>query len=252
MDQRFCGSSRGEKSGFGLNQKENDFHSRSTTGRIIGGFFGEAGGGGVGTRPWWLALLACGGAYWPVALEPSAMTSRRPQYHGHPHCCGHPPAWGLGDSRMQLLPMASSPNGLTSARYAVITKTPGWEVLTTRGGGGGQNQGRKFSELLLRNEENCWCKVAVVSWWVLECCCHFWIRSSAANVVRLDFRQRTQCQLTPRLTSILRIHTACSTQKAPPLQPMSSAHISAHRTLEIEINFWYEGGLPKYVHINFS
>ena len=33
---------------------------------------------------------------------------------------------------MQLLPMASSPDGLISARYAVITKTPGWEV----GGGG--------------------------------------------------------------------------------------------------------------------
>ena len=36
---------------------------------------------------------------------------------------------------MQLLPMAPSPdgliNGLISARYAVITKTPGWEVLTT-------------------------------------------------------------------------------------------------------------------------
>ena len=28
---------------------------------------------------------------------------------------------------MQLLPMASSPDGLISARYAVITKTPGWE-----------------------------------------------------------------------------------------------------------------------------
>ena len=52
---------------------------------------------------------------------------------------------------MQLLPMASSPDGLISARYAVITKTPGWEVLTTtrnvnvtqgffilRGGGGRQ------------------------------------------------------------------------------------------------------------------
>ena len=45
------------------------------------------GGGGVGTRPWWLALLACGGADWPLALEPSAMTSR------HPYYCGHPPAW---------------------------------------------------------------------------------------------------------------------------------------------------------------
>ena len=30
------------------------------------------GEGGVSTRPWWLALLACGGAYWPLALEPSA------------------------------------------------------------------------------------------------------------------------------------------------------------------------------------
>ena len=44
------------------------------------------GGRGVGTRPWWLALLACGGAYWPLALEPSAMTSRHPHYCGHPHC----------------------------------------------------------------------------------------------------------------------------------------------------------------------
>ena len=32
------------------------------------------GGGGGGTRPWWLALLACGSAYWPLTLEPSAMT----------------------------------------------------------------------------------------------------------------------------------------------------------------------------------
>ena len=35
----------------------------------------RGGGGGVGTRPWWFALLACGGAYWPLALEPSAMTT---------------------------------------------------------------------------------------------------------------------------------------------------------------------------------
>ena len=56
------------------------------------GNFSEArcvwGGGGVGTEPWCLALLACGGAYWPLALEPSAMTSR------HPYFCGHPPALG--------------------------------------------------------------------------------------------------------------------------------------------------------------
>ena len=32
---------------------------------------------------------------------------------------------------MQFLPMVPSPDGLISARYAVITKTPGWEVLTT-------------------------------------------------------------------------------------------------------------------------
>ena len=39
------------------------------------GNLGKRGGdGGVGTRPWWSALLACGGAYWPLAFEPSAMT----------------------------------------------------------------------------------------------------------------------------------------------------------------------------------
>ena len=32
---------------------------------------------------------------------------------------------------MQLLPMASSPDGLIIARYVVITKTPSWEVPTT-------------------------------------------------------------------------------------------------------------------------
>ena len=32
---------------------------------------------------------------------------------------------------MQLLPMASFLDGLISAQYAVITKTPGCEVLTT-------------------------------------------------------------------------------------------------------------------------
>ena len=44
---------------------------------------------------------------------------------------GIPLPGGGGESRMHLLPMASSPDGLISARYAVITKTPGWEVLTT-------------------------------------------------------------------------------------------------------------------------
>ena len=41
---------------------------------------------------------------------------------------------------MQLLPMASSLDGLISARYAVTTKTRGWEVLLAgRGGGIKQN-----------------------------------------------------------------------------------------------------------------
>ena len=62
------------------------------------------GAGGFGTRPWWLALLACGGAYWPLALEPSAMTSR------HPHCRG--PAWG--GLQIAISAMASSPDGLIS------------------------------------------------------------------------------------------------------------------------------------------
>ena len=45
-------------------------------------------GGGVGTRPWWLPLLACGGAYWPLALEPSAMTSRHPYFAAGIHLPG--------------------------------------------------------------------------------------------------------------------------------------------------------------------
>ena len=32
------------------------------------------GGGGVGTRPWWLVLLACGGAYWPLSGMLNLMT----------------------------------------------------------------------------------------------------------------------------------------------------------------------------------
>ena len=67
---------------------------------FLGGVWGVEVGGWVGvgwgdrgegfrTRPWWWALLACGGAYWPLALEPSAMTRRHPHYCGHPHCRGH-------------------------------------------------------------------------------------------------------------------------------------------------------------------
>ena len=92
---------------------------------IVQCFCSTRGGGGVGTRPWWLALLACGGAYWPLAFEPSATTSRHPYYCGHPHCRGHPRSWvGIQNA-------TSAHGGLISAQCAVITKTPGWEVLTT-------------------------------------------------------------------------------------------------------------------------
>ena len=53
---------------------------------------------------------------------------------------------------MQLLPMASSPDGLISARDAVITKTPGWGVLTTTGGGGGGIMRGRMSALQILYE----------------------------------------------------------------------------------------------------
>ena len=40
----------------------------------------------VGSVSLWRRLLA--------SLEPSAMTGRHLYYCGHPHCRGHPPAWG--------------------------------------------------------------------------------------------------------------------------------------------------------------
>ena len=59
------------------------------------GLASTGGGGGDGTRPWGLALLACGGAYWPLTLEPSAMTigggggmaawAPKPDPRPHPH-----------------------------------------------------------------------------------------------------------------------------------------------------------------------
>ena len=70
---------------------------------LEGGVVMGPGGGGVGTRPWWLALLACGGAYWPLAFEPSAMKSRHPYYCGHPHCRGHPPCW-VGNPECNFCP----------------------------------------------------------------------------------------------------------------------------------------------------
>ena len=89
---------------------------------------GGQGGGGGG---WHKALVVGSVSLWrrPLASR-LRIFCRHPHYRRHPHCRGHPPAPGRA-SRMQLLPMASSPDGLISARDAVITKTPGWEVLTT-------------------------------------------------------------------------------------------------------------------------
>ena len=62
---------------FGLNQLAPKAPEKmfDWPGRQFGPIFWGGGvqGGGVGTRPWWLALLACGGAYWPLAFEPSAI-----------------------------------------------------------------------------------------------------------------------------------------------------------------------------------
>ena len=115
-------------------------------------YWGEGPGGvlgvlgeGFGTRPWWLALLACGGAYWPLALEPSAMTSRYPHYCGIRTAAGIPlPGW---ESRMQLLPMASSPDGLISARYAVMLGGGGGGVGTRPRWGGGGGQGTPSGDM---------------------------------------------------------------------------------------------------------
>ena len=85
------------------------------------------GRGGFGTRPWWLALLACGGAYWPLAFEPSAVTSRHPYYCGHPHCCGHPPSWvGGGGGWYKVAPY--------STRAGTVPRAPGG----ARHGGGNE------------------------------------------------------------------------------------------------------------------
>ena len=103
-------------------------------------------GGGIDTGPWWVALLACGSAYWPVAFEPSAMTSRRPHYCGHPHFRWHPPApGGGGGSRMQLLPMASSPDGLISAPVCGHHEDPEENLAQSFKRGGG-SRGAKLSQ----------------------------------------------------------------------------------------------------------
>ena len=56
--------------------------------------------------------------------------------------------------------------------------------------------------------------VAVISWRALDGC---WMYTTFnVNVGSRAGLQRTQCQLTPRLASMLRIHTACSTQETLP------------------------------------
>ena len=101
------------KNAFPLQKTGGQYHAVSYgTGVAPTCFFG---GGEVGTRPWWLALLACGGAYWPLAFEPSAMTSRYPYYCEHPHCC----TLGGGGSHLRFL-----------------TCVWGWSY--TKGGGRGQ------------------------------------------------------------------------------------------------------------------
>ena len=59
---------------------------------------------------------------------------------------GIPLPGGGGGTRMHLLPMASSPDGLISARDAVITKTPrpggAHHNGKDEGGGGGSRVGR--------------------------------------------------------------------------------------------------------------
>ena len=71
-------------------------------------------------------MLACGGAYWPMAFEPSAMTSKPPHYCGHPHCRGHRPALGMH-------------GGIQSATSAhgVLPSDP-----VAAGGGGGASKGQ--------------------------------------------------------------------------------------------------------------
>ena len=102
------------------------------------------GGGGVGTRPRWLALLACGGAYWPLALEPSSMTSRRPYYCGHPHCRGG--GGGGADLRDPPTQIFGKPTGQAGRQWHVWTDLSGRDPISAhapkripppREGGGG-------------------------------------------------------------------------------------------------------------------
>ena len=83
------------------------------SGRVNLAFWGGGLAPGLGG---WL----CGGAYWPLALEPSAMTSRHPHYCGHLHYCrhlhcrGHPPSWGGGTPECNFGGGASSQRAVSN------------------------------------------------------------------------------------------------------------------------------------------
>ena len=79
----------------------------------------------VGSVSLWQRLLAS--RLWTFCYDTQAFALLRASAPPWASPC----PWGGGASRMHLLPMASSPDGLISAQDAVITKTPGWEVLTT-------------------------------------------------------------------------------------------------------------------------
>ena len=70
------------------------------------------------------------------------------------------------------------------------------------------------------------------------------MRSSAVNAVSLAFLQRTRCPLTPRLISVLRMHTACGTQNAPPAARVRCTHLGTEHPQKREKISGGGGGLP--------
>ena len=73
--------------------------------------------GGVGTRSWWLALLACGGAHWPIAFEPSAMTSRHPYYCGR----GGGGGWWHDARKPRLVSLSAAGGAHWPIAYAALS-----------------------------------------------------------------------------------------------------------------------------------